>query len=461
MILERRNAPRGAVRRWTLLGGTVGLAVITLISQFYLLFTISIISSTGTAGPVEGKHEYIVQLSIHVNDVEKGKEEEVTTAMEETTAHTATTASKDLTLDPHSSLPSSITVSPAFRGGGDRMETSVCQAWDETESKGQRVDGILLKDVKWMCGPLSIGNKLGFYFQTRASALAHNVTFHVDPECSKKVDSIIPWLPQLVSPLDLELDARAQLALQAPTEEETRERIRLMCGCGGDPSIAHHCSHGWPQLAPLWRVEIRDALTKWATSAKKDPIDNGTVTNHLRCGDLLDPNVQGAGEMGFLPASVYLKHLQNRPVKAIHIITQPLDGCKNGKERVSDCNQGQKCSTIVNALIGKLTRGLNLSENQVKIWDHESILWSMHHIVFSGVTFCSQSSFCVFASLGSNHVVHVGGPSHLMIPASKTILPALLEGNFVYDDEIKALTVNMMRAKNMSMDDIVQYLMEH
>mmetsp|Transcript_4418 Transcript_4418/g.6770 ORF Transcript_4418/g.6770 Transcript_4418/m.6770 type:complete len:335 (-) Transcript_4418:68-1072(-) len=259
----------------------------------------------------------------------------------------------------------------------------------------------------------SVGNKLGLYFQARAFASLHGVSFHIAPNCSKALDSLIPWLSQTVIPADINetADANVTSALFNSTSDSFLKTRDSMCKCGGP--IAHQCEDGWPQLAGTWHHEIRSALKSWALTAGKPKVETGAVTIHFRCGDLLDPavNTRGAtGGMGFLKASFYLKHLRGIDIKSIHIVTTPLDACseEGSSDRVQDCKWGPICLRIVDALVNTLSTSLKLPREHFYVHDHESIMWSMHHIVFSDTTFCSPSTFCLFASLGSNHVIHTG-----------------------------------------------------
>jgi hypothetical protein len=318
---------------------------------------------------------------------------------------------------------------------------SICKSWDENEAQGKKISGILFAHSNWMCEKHSVGNKLGLYFQARAFASLHGVSFHIAPHCSKAVDSLIPWLSQTVIPADINetADANVTSALFNSTSESFLKTRDSMCKCGGGPN-AHQCEDGWPQLAGTWHHEIRSALKSWALTAGKPKVETGSVTIHFRCGDLLDPAFNTREEtngMGFLKASFYLKHLRGIDIKSIHIVTTPLDACskkqkqkKRSPDREQDCKWGPMCLRIVDALVNTLSSSLKLPREHFHVHDHESIMWSMHHIVFSDTTFCSPSTFCLFASLGSNHVIHTGRN----FPSIRNIIPEILE-TFEYDSD--------------------------
>ena len=300
---------------------------------------------------------------------------------------------------------------------------SLCDSWDEQTKLGKHVSGVLFDNSDWMCYEGSLGNKLGLYFQARTFALLHSISFQISPNCSKENDSIISWLPQSI-PKENILDSFAN---NTPSMYSTI--VDRMCKCG-DP-IAHQCTEGWPRVARRWSTEIRSALSEWALFTGKPTIEKGAATIHFRCGDILDPDVSGSANMGFLKSSLYAKHLKGENITTVHILTTPLDSCKKGSdERIGDCKWGSDCAIILDALVQQLSNSLGLLKDQFHIHDHESTLWGMHHIVFSDISFCSPSTFCFFASMGSNHVIHAG--SVHSFPAVNTTLPELLSG-FEYD----------------------------
>jgi hypothetical protein len=326
-------------------------------------------------------------------------------------------------------------VSP--RKGGEISDMggvpSICESWDENEAQGKQIAGILFNRSNWMCHPGAVGNKLGLYFHARAFASLHGVSFRITPNCHKAVDSLIAWLPQTVIPAQTNEIAAANITSVLMFNRTSKSFLHSMCNCGGP--IAHQCKDGWPQLAGTWHLEIRSALESWALTAGKAKVEKGAVTIHFRCGDLLDPLFNGRGEtggMGFLKASFYLKHLSGFDLKSIHIVTSPLDDCsKEGSSgRKQDCKWGSTCSRIVDALANTLASSLELPREHFHVHDHESIMWSMHHIVFSEMTFCSPSTFCLFASLGSNHVIHTGRN----FPSIRNTIPDVLK-TFKYDSD--------------------------
>lgn len=212
------------------------------------------------------------------------------------------------------------------------------------------------------------------------------------------------------------------------------------------------CQEGWPSLSNTWHSEIRSALQDWESSSTfrslsptnqtstrntSTTIGKGVATIHFRCGDLLHPDFIARGErggMGFLKSSFYYKHLKGRNIKAVHIVTTPLNGCiKNTNERQQDCDYGPSCKQIIDALIGRLSSLINLSKDSFKIYDHESSLWSIHHIVFSDVSVCSPSTFCLFSSLGSNYAIHTA--SARLFPAIQNTIPRALNHTFEYDGD--------------------------
>ena len=307
---------------------------------------------------------------------------------------------------------------------------SMCNSWDEEKAKGKQIAGILFNHSNWMCGSGAVGNKLGLYFQARALASHHQVSSQIAPACLKDNDNIISWLPQTVIPQNA---TGGGIVNEAPPDSFVK-RQELMCNCRGP--IAHQCSDGWPQLAVTWHQEIRTALDNWALSAGKPKVEKGAATIHLRCGDIIDPKKIASGasaNMGFLKSSFYLKHLRGIDIKSIHILTTPLGACKEGSsERLNDdCMWAPQCSRIVDALINKLSSSLALSREHFQVHNHESSMWSMHHIAFSEISFCSPSTFCLFPSLGSNHVIHTGSSGQF--PSAKKTLPDLLT-TFVYDE---------------------------
>ena len=57
--------------------------------------------------------------------------------------------------------------------------SSICKSWDENEAQGKIISGILFNHSDWMCHPGSVGNKLGLYFQARAFASLHGVSYQI------------------------------------------------------------------------------------------------------------------------------------------------------------------------------------------------------------------------------------------------------------------------------------------
>jgi hypothetical protein len=57
--------------------------------------------------------------------------------------------------------------------------SSICKSWDENEAQGKIISGILFNHSYWMCHPGSVGNKLGLYFQARAFASLHGVSYQI------------------------------------------------------------------------------------------------------------------------------------------------------------------------------------------------------------------------------------------------------------------------------------------
>ena len=56
----------------------------------------------------------------------------------------------------------------------------------------------------------------------------------------------------------------------------------------------------------------------------------------------------------------------------------------------------------------------------------------MHHIVFSEITFCAPSTFCLFASMGSNHVVFPHGG----FSSFEDTIPSILK-SYEFDQDTK------------------------
>lgn len=327
---------------------------------------------------------------------------------------------------------------------------SICSSWDQQLSNHQNeVAGILFNNSDWICQPNSLGNKLGLYFQARTFAALHGIQFHIYPQCSKEdqFDNLIAWLPQNVFVDKNSNNVQNDSFVTTSNITTTLER---MCKCHGP--IAHQCKEGWPILSNTWHYEIRSALKDWASSSlllssanqtttarsTGTTIEKGVATIHFRCGDILDPDVIARGEtlgMGFLRPSFYYKHLKGRNVTAVHIITTPLSSCSNNTlQREQDCKHGPSCKRVLDALITRLSSLMNRPKDIFKIYDNESSLWSMHHIVFSDVSFCSPSTFCLFSSLGSNYAIH--SSSAVKFPAIGNSVPRALNGTFEYDDDV-------------------------
>ncbi|KAL7550029.1 hypothetical protein ACHAWF_013274, partial [Thalassiosira exigua] len=325
-------------------------------------------------------------------------------------------------------------ISPTIRGENSDWGgvPSICSSWVEVKSRGKHVAGVVFKNSDWMCSPAAIGNKLGLYFQSRTFAALQGISFHISPPCPKENDNLIAWLPQNV------LSSRSAYVL-SPSDRRnsswwniTREGL---CNCGGP--IAHQCPNGWPDLAVTWRDEIRSALERWASenlSVDKSDFGEGVATIHFRCGDMLGPAYFSSGQtghMGFLMPMFYFKHLKHRDIKTVHILTSPLDQCKHDlHERRQDCRFGPSCARIAGALIENLSRLMNLTQDDFQIHDHETVMFSMHHIVFSEITFCSPSTFCMFASMGSNHVVFANGG----FTAFEDTIPSILK-SYEFDQD--------------------------
>ena len=373
---------------------------------------------------------------------------------------------------------------------------SICSSWDQQQQQSNgnganEIGGILFKNDNWMCGSRSIGNKLGLYFQARTFAELHGVSFHIHPPCSKgeNYDNLIAWLPQNVLVNNIVNNKNANVnnnrhhdnnpnGMVVPTFNRTTEWFtktrKAMCNCGRP--ITHQCEEGWPSLSNRWHYEIRSALQDWAsssssassneiTSTSPTTIEKGSTgivaTIHFRCGDILNPATAGTGGMGFLKPSFYYKHLKGRNITSVHILTTPLNGCNKGTtERKQDCEYGPSCAQIIDALIGRLSSLMNLSKDSFKIYDHESSMWSMHHIVFSDVTFCSPSTFCLFSSLGSNHAVHTA--SENKFPAIQKTVARALNHTFEYDNDgghDYLIDVNAMPT-NGTVERIIELMME-
>ncbi|GFH61665.1 hypothetical protein CTEN210_18141 [Chaetoceros tenuissimus] len=333
---------------------------------------------------------------------------------------------------------------------------SICSSWDQQlPDKRNEIAGVLFNNSDWMCQSGSIGNKLGLYFQARTFAALHGIQFHIYPPCSKEdqFDNLIAWLPQNVFVDKNNNNVQYDSFVTTSNVTTTLER---MCKCHGP--IAHQCKEGWPILSNTWHYEIRSALKNWASSSSSSlrgpllsssanqttttrttgtTIEEGVATIHFRCGDILDTDVIARGYtlgMGFLKPSFYYKHLKGRNITAVHIVTTPLSSCSNNiLQRELDCKHGQSCKRVLDALITRLSTLMNRPKDFFKIYDNESTLWSMHHIVFSNVSFCSPSTFCLFPSLGSSYAIHTA--SAMKFPAIQNTVPIALNGTFEYDDD--------------------------
>ena len=283
---------------------------------------------------------------------------------------------------------------------------------------------------------------MGMYLQSRTFAINRGLSFRIEPPCSKEIDSIISWLPQTFT---------RQNSLMHGKINKTSQSYLDACTCNGNGALSHQCLQGWPHFATLWHKEIRTALSNWASFSGKPNITKGTATIHLRCGDILDPAVivsGGGGGYGFLKSSLYVKHLLGRNVTKIDLVTTSIVGCGYSTDgRPSDCKHGPECFRIVHALVQSLSDSIGLSKDHFHIHDKESILWSMHHIAFSDISFCSISTFCYFASLGSNHVIHSSIGS--LVPSVEKILPDLLSG-FEVDEGDNFITMKELLAANES-----------
>ena len=274
--------------------------------------------------------------------------------------------------------------------------SSVCDMMRNFTSAGRQVSMIAINQSDWLCGWGSTGNKMGMYLQARALALYHDIAFEFAPSCNM-IDNLVTWLPQSFLP-------------GGGNDASNITMSSDPCKCPGRP-ITHQCVDGWPHLAQLWHNEIREALTKWALSTGKPIISKGTATIHFRCGDIVDPAIirrGGSALMGFNKPGFYAKHFNERNITAVDILTTSIGGCNASRqERYSDCINAHECSRIAEATIQELSATTGLSRDAFRVFDKESTMWTMHHIVFSELAFCSPgSTFCLFPSLGSNHVIH-------------------------------------------------------
>jgi hypothetical protein len=332
--------------------------------------------------------------------------------------------------------------------------SSVCDMMRNFTSAGRRVSMVAINQSDWLCGWGSTGNKMGMYLQARALALYHDIAFEFAPSC-EMIDNLVTWLPQSfllgggndASNITGTISAKSMRMSSDP------------CKCPGQP-ITQQCVDGWPHLAQLWHSEIREALTKWALSTGKAIISKGTATIHFRCGDIIDPAIIKRGESawyGFNKPGFYAKYFNERNITAIDFLTTSLGVCNASRqERYQDCINARECSRIAEATIQELSATTGLSRDSIRVFDKESTMWTMHHIVFSELTFCSPgSTFCLFPSLGSNHVIHPK-PNSRPFPAMN-VLSDLLSGFELDTDEESVLWMNeIVLSENSTSSDVAE-----
>ena len=86
-----------------------------------------------------------------------------------------------------------------------------------------------------------------------------------------------------------------------------------------------------------------------------------------------------------------------------------------------------------------------------------------YHVVFSDVSFCSPTTLCVFASLGSNYAVHTASVMKLF-PAIQNTTPRVLSYTFEYDDDGdngSLVEVNKLpTSRNGTVDKVIELMMQ-
>jgi hypothetical protein len=332
--------------------------------------------------------------------------------------------------------------------------SSVCEMMRNFTSTGRQVLMVAINQSDWLCGWGATGNKMGMYLQARALALYHDIAFEFAPSCNM-IDNLVTWLPQSF----LLRGGNDASNITGTIFAKSKRTSSDPCKCPGRP-ITHQCVDGWPHLAQLWHSEIREALTKWALSTGKPIISKGTATIHFRCGDIVDPKVirrGGSAWMGFNKPGFYAKHLNERNITAVDVLTTSLGGCNASRqERYQDCINARECSRIAEATIQELSAATGLSRDSIRVFDKESTMWTMHHIVFSELAFCSPgSTFCLFPSLGSNHVIHPK-PNSRPFPAMN-VLSDLLLGFELDTDEESVLWMNeIVLSENSTTSDVAE-----
>ena len=218
-----------------------------------------------------------------------------------------------------------------------------------------------------MLGTGSLGNCLGYYYQTRAFCEAVGLDYLSAPLLPKYKETFLAALPLI------------QVHMTGNFSKKMAFRFFDEC-----PAYVHQCRRSrFLHYLPTVRKELSEALLPF----KRHDFE---VAVHFRCGDVLKADAPG---YGLLRYQALKELLGSESPKRITVLTQPV-----GPEcRTNDCPFLETCRTIYSDLARWLSK--TYPKSKTLVVSIRDVSETMAALTFARKLICSSSSMCLFAAI--------------------------------------------------------------
>jgi len=245
-----------------------------------------------------------------------------------------------------------------------------------------------------MLGTFSLGNNLGFYYQTRAFCHFSGLDWVSAPLSGKHLKTFLKFLPRVqLHPIG---NYSAQLAQQYLGECHT---------------WPHSCAKSrMIHYVPVIQRELSQALAPFRPSTA--PIQ--TVI-HFRCGDILGIKRK---EYGLIMYKAFKKIIP-RSAQEIVVMAQPTTSpC-----RKYDCRHNLVCSNLTLDLESWLSQ--EFSRASIEIRYERNISVAMATMAYARKLICSSSTFCLFSALANTHQAYLPNSPLFMSGTKPALSPSI------------------------------------
>lgn len=169
--------------------------------------------------------------------------------------------------------------------------------------------------------------------------------------------------------------------------------------CSAD--LAHQCSNSIVlRSIPAFARAIQEGCLEFARKriphVTRENLEN-TISIYIRCGDIL--KYAHHDEYGFLPYSVYSKYIPASFSGFIDVLASPRKCTYANKCRTADVEKAEMCKQLYDDLLSWLSLTYPLA--QISLREELTVGEAWYRMVFSSITICSPSTFCLWPTLSS------------------------------------------------------------